>query len=72
MADVKTIRQERAERQKAWRDAQRKAGYRRLDIWLDPKTWRKLYPHLREQIRDTHPGAAVTEFLDTLEMVTER
>ena len=59
----------RAERQRDWRDSMRRQGYRRLDIWISPKLWAKLEPHLDPRFRDSHPGASLVDFLDTLEIL---
>jgi hypothetical protein len=57
-----------AERQKEYRDSLTRQGYRRLDIWIPPKVWRKLEPHLREYGGGTHPGHALVRFLEELEI----
>jgi hypothetical protein len=45
-----------------------KLGYKRLDITLSPRTWKKLLPHLQDYGVNTYPGAALANFLDDLEI----
>lgn len=58
----------RAERQREWREWQRRNGYKRLDIWISPKLWVKLKSHLDPRYRDSHPGASLVDFLESLEI----
>lgn len=57
----------RAERQREYRESMRRLGYKRLDVWISPKLWAKLEPHLG-QFKNTHPGASLVEFLEELEI----
>ena len=57
----------RRQYQRDYRADLKRKNYLRLDIWVDPKLWERLYPMLDPDCRDTHPGAAIRELLESIE-----
>ena len=52
------------ERQRQRRESLRKKGYRRLDVYIEPKLFKRLLPYIQQYGGETHPGYALVAWLN--------
>jgi hypothetical protein len=65
MDKIEELRTIRRERQKDYRARLKRSGYRRIEVCLPPRIWRRMESELlNPRWVHTHPGAALAEWIE--------